>query len=199
MDRYQITLTFTTEMLGTAPPAEVFKRWIADQRPDVDEEALQEEGETLPETNQVGTAFHRNDQGQPLIYDYMLKGFFKEACGALRRVQGTQSAKLTAYRKVIDGLLFVEPRQIVLDTKGQAMGSLERPLRASGPMGDRIALAISESAPTGTTLEFRVMVLGVITPELLTEWLDYGRLSGLGQWRSGGYGRFTHELASALA
>lgn len=26
------------------------------------------------------------------------------------------------------------------------------------------------------------------------EWLDYGKLRGLGQWRNSGKGRFTYEL-----
>ena len=30
--------------------------------------------------------------------------------------------------------------------------------------------------------------------KLVLEWLDYGKLRGLGQWRNSGKGRFTYEL-----
>ncbi len=113
----------------------------------------------------------------------------------LRRASGTRSSKVTAYKKVIDGLVFVTPRKIPLVLpEGAEMGVLERPLRAQTARGERVALARSDTCPPGTTLEFTVTVLGKVTKVLLSEWLDYGALRGLGQWRNGGYGRFEYEL-----
>jgi len=46
----------------------------------------------------------------------------------------------------------------------------------------------------GTAMAFTVQVLGGVSESLLREWLDYGALRGLGQWRNASYGRFTYTL-----
>jgi hypothetical protein len=95
----------------------------------------------------------------------VIKGFFKDACGMLRRVKGSGSSKLRAYKKEIDGLVFVTPRQIPLVLpEGAELGLLERPVLGGG-IGD----------------------------DLLREWFNYGALRGLGQWRNASYGRFEWE------
>lgn len=79
------------------------------------------------------------------------------------------------------------------------MSSIERPLRASTPQGERVALARSDTAPAGTRLIFTLKVLGddAVNEATLHEWLSYGEYQGLGQWRSGGYGRFEYALEKA--
>ena len=116
----------------------------------------------------------------------------------LRRAPGTGSKKLTAYRKVIDGLVFAEPRKIMLVLPdGEKLGVCERPLRAQTAQGERVALARSDTCPPGTVIEFDLLILGGVKEALLREWLDYGRLRGLGQWRNSGKGRFLHQLEKA--
>jgi hypothetical protein len=55
-------------------------------------------------------------------------------------------------------------------------------------------LARSDSAPAGTSIEFNLLILGGVSHKLLIEWLEYGKLRGLGQWRNAGWGRFSYEL-----
>ena len=194
MDKYEVTLTFTEPILGTVPKdAEVYASFVAG-RAALDDAAMAEELETVEHVEEKGwTGFHMLD-GVPILYDYVIKGFLKDACGMLRRASGTRSAKLQAYKKVIDGLVFVEPRRIPLDLNGGTMGVLERPLRAQTAQGERVALARSDTCPAGTTLLFTILVVGKVPMTLLEEWFDYGRLRGLGQWRNASYGRFTYEL-----
>jgi len=126
--------------------------------------------------------------------DYQIKGFFKDACSALRRVPGTRSSKLTAFKKVIDGTVFVEQRRIPFQLpEGAECGRCERPLRASSASGERVALAASETVPAGTVLEFSILVMNPKDAETVREWLDYGALRGLFQWRNSGKGRFEWE------
>jgi hypothetical protein len=126
-----------------------------------------------------------------MLWDYQVKGFFKDACGMLARVPGTECSKLKAWRKVLDGLLFVEPRQIVLRLPdGAALGRCQRPLRAHTAQGERIALADSETAPAGTRIEIEIVTLKDDLMKLVRECLDYGKLRGIGQWRNSGKGRF---------
>jgi hypothetical protein len=109
----------------------------------------------------------------------------------LARVPGTECSKLKAWRKVLDGLLFVEPRQIVLRLPdGAARGRCQRPLRAQTAQGERIALADSETAPAGTRIEIEIVTLKDDLMKLVRECLDYGKLRGIGQWRNSGKGRF---------
>lgn len=72
-------------------------------------------------------------------------------------------------------------------------GRCERPLRASSASGERVALAASETVPAGTVLEFSILVMNPKDAETVREWLDYGRLRGLFQWRNSGKGRFEWE------
>ena len=76
------------------------------------------------------------------------------------------------------------------------IGSCQRPLRASTPQGERIALANSETIPAGATMEFDIKLLSDTHVPLVTECLNYGKYRGTGQWRNSGKGRFTWELIS---
>lgn len=197
MKKYRVKLTLTEPLLGAVPKdPEIYKTYVAGQAALNDEE-LAEELATVEKVEEKGwTGFHKLKDGTSILYDYVIKGFCKDACGMLRRVKGTESIKIRAYRKEIDGLLFVTPRRIplVLPEGGQ-LGTLERPLRGGGPQGERVTLARSDTCPEGTTLEFEVAILGgAITEELLYEWLDYGQYRGLGQWRNASYGRFDYEI-----
>lgn len=190
---YTVTITFTEPVLGTAPmDKEVYSTYIADNRPaNGMGEFPNDEVDTINE-DKGKTGFHRNAAGHPILYDYVIKGFFKDTCGMLSRVDGTNSKKLKAYKKIIDGLVFIFPRQIPITVNGE-IGTLERPLRAQTAQGERVALACSEMIPAGSSLSFALDVLDdkVVTPELLQEWFDYGKYRGLGQWRNASYGRFT--------
>ena len=60
------------------------------------------------------TIFPR-DNGVPIYWDYQIKGFFKDACGMLRKVTGSKSSKIKAYKKEIDGLIkAVVERELLL-------------------------------------------------------------------------------------
>jgi len=203
MTNLKVKLIFKDEILGTSPNTEeIFRDYIASKSPDA--ATIEDEVAALgvdAATQNGKTVFPRTKDGVPFIYDYMLKGFFKDACGMLSRLvekdangkkkkSPNESGKLTAYKKVIDGLIFVEPRQIPFKFAGN-IGDCQRPLRAQTAQGERVALANSESIPAGSEIEFTVKCLSDDHVAAVREWLDYGALRGLGQWRNSGKGRFT--------
>lgn len=189
----KVKITLLEPMLGmTAGDPKITETYIASKAPDA--KKMEEEIEAIGVegvVEQGKTVFPRDDQGRPFLWDYQIKGFFKDTCGALRRAKGSKSEKIKAFKKEIDGLLFPEPRKIIINVAGE-IGDCQRPLRASTPQGDRVALANSEEIPAGSTLEFTIVMLADYR-EVITEWLDYGRYRGLGQWRNSGKGRFTWE------
>lgn len=193
MEKYKVTVTFVEPLLGTAPlNKELYGDYIAAKGPSP--EAVEDELMTVDEATEKGTTgFHRLEDGTPMLYDYVIKGFFKDACSMLRRAWDTKSAKIVAHKKLIDGLVFVKPRRIPIVATGE-VGILERPLRAQTAQGERVALSRSEMVPAGSSVTFNVWVLDGIKEPVLREWLDYGELRGLGQWRNGGYGAFTYTL-----
>jgi len=203
-----VRVTFGEPLLGTAPlDPEIFKAYVTKgilseeeevgSLPGVDED---EKPEAERKPSQV-TGFHR-ENGHIFLYDYQVKGFFKDACGSLKRAGYTMSNPFTAYKKKIDGLVFVEPRRIPIALPDgcdvESIEILSRPLRASTPQGDRVAIASSEVAPAGSTMELRISSLSraALPAELVQEWLGYGALRGFGAWRNAGYGRFTWEALS---
>jgi hypothetical protein len=194
MKELKVRITFTEELLGTAnSDKDIHSEFIASKAPDAPsrEEEVEAVGVDEVERKEM-TIFPRNTDGQPIMWDYQIKGFFKDACGALRKVTGTESSKIKAFKKEIDGLIFPEPRQIVIKFDGE-IGTCQRPLRASTAQGERIALANSETIPAGATIEFSVKCLLDSHINAIKEWLDYGVFKGMGQWRNSGKGRFTWE------
>lgn len=193
MKSMKIRITFTEEVLGTASNnPELFSDYIASKAPDA--KTTEEEIEDLGVDGKVEksmTIFPKQN-GVPFLYDYQIKGFLKDSCKALRKVPGTVSSKVKAYKQEIDGLVFPKPRKIPIVVAGE-LGICERPLRASTPMGERIALSISESCPEGSWIELEIVTLTDNMEDLARECLDYGALRGIGQWRNSGKGRFTWE------
>ena len=189
-----VRLTLIEEMLGTkAANPDVFSDFIASKAPDGDKR--REELDTAENREEAGTTvFSRDDNGKPMLWDYQIKGFFKDACGALRRADGTASKELKAYKTTIDGVIFVNPRKIALQLPtGATVGVCERPLRADTAQGPRVSVCRSETVPAGTIIECEIVIMAATLKKLVTEWLDYGKLRGLGQWRNSGKGRIKWE------
>ena len=204
METLKVKLTFLEDVLGTAPADEdVYGSYVGSKAPNADtiEDEIAALG--LDEVKQKGrTVFPRLPDGRPFLYDYQIKGFFKDACGMLSRVKKGEeddgkkspyvSSKLKAYKKIIDGLIFVGPRKIPIDFDGE-VGDCQRPLRAMTMQGERVTLASSDEIPAEATMEFEVVCLDPDHMKAVREWLDYGKWRGIGQWRNSGKGRFTWE------
>ncbi|MCI7727978.1 MAG: hypothetical protein MSH58_12755 [Clostridiales bacterium] len=205
----KVKITFLEPVLGTWPNNKnIAEEFIASKAPDAS--TIEEEIAALgidAVTEKGKTVFPRNEAGEPVLYDYQVKGFFKDACGMLRRIGGKDektgkkkaanlSGKLTAYKSVIDGLIFVQPRMIPIQVNGE-IRDCQRPLRAQTMQGERVSLANSEEIPEGSTAEFEVLCLEKDHEAVVQEWLDYGILRGIGQWRNSGKGRFTYEIIDA--
>ena len=202
MKTLKIKITFTEELLGTASnDPKIHERFIASKA--LDEDKIKEEMEALGPEEEIEiakTVFPKLDDGTPFIYDYQIKGFFKDTCGVLRTIKGTESSKVKAYKKFIDGRIFPSPRKIPITfaddgqyEDGNFIGSCQRPLRASTPMGERNSLAHSECIKPGASCEFEILLMSDDDEKWIKEMLEYGRLRGLGQWRNSGKGRFETE------
>lgn len=196
MKELKVKLTFREYILGTASAnPDIHAEYIASKAPDaakMEEEVANIGAEELFEKSL--TVFPRGQDGQPILYDYQIKGFFKDTCGMLKRVPGTESGKLKAYKKEIDGLIFVREREIPIETE-EPVTILQRPLRAQTAQGERVALASSERIAAGATVTFTILMLRDDLMPVIKEWLEYGSLRGIGQWRNSGAGRFTWAVA----
>lgn len=205
-----IKLTLLEPQLGTVPKSkEVYKTYILGKlreevaagrsSKEVLEERQVEELETVAETEEKGwTGFHQDDEGL-FIYDYMIRGFLKNAAKVIETCKGKED-KLKNSRGKIDQAVFVFPRRIHFMLNGKNVqapdGVIERPLRAETMQGPRVCLAKSDKVAPGSTLEFQLKILpfpGISTIKI-EEWLDYGQFCGLGQFRNGSYGRFSYEI-----
>ena len=198
MKQMKVRITFTEPVLGSSPgDKEIYSNFIGSKGPNA--MTLEEEVEAIGEdaVEEKGTTvFPRLEDGTPFLWDYQVRGFFKSACKFMNLSDAKN--KLTAYKSKIDGLVFVEERKIPFEMpkKGE-IGILQRPLRASTAQGERVALASSETIPEGTSCEFTITCLDDSLMKRVETWLDYGKYSGLGQWRNGSYGRFTWEEVKA--
>lgn len=190
----EVKIRLIEPMLGTvAKDPEVYKSFIESKKPadlsnddessTVDERLLND----AKEAEKKGwTGFHVDEKGL-FIYDYMIKGFLKNAGNILKG-----QLDVTALKSKISNQVFVSPRKIHLGIK-DPNGVLERPLRAQTPQGPRVSLVRSDTVDAGTEITFTMKWIkgNNISEKLLKDVLAYGELQGLGQWRNGGYGAFT--------
>lgn len=185
---------FTEGLLATKPNDEkVHETYIASKREEgISSDELDAEARTLAEIERLEkgcTVFHRTADGTPMVWDYQIKGFLKDAIKALRRDPDSACAKLKNYKGVIDGSVFVKPRQIPLVLPdGETLGTCQRPLRAQTMQGERVALAQSEEAPAGTVITFEVLTLAPGLDKALDECWEYAQLRFMGAWRNSGKG-----------
>lgn len=183
---FDVEIELLTEMLGTVPKnKDVYRDYIESKRP-VESGKIEDETETVGQLEEKGwTGFHSDEKGL-FVYDYFIKGFFKNAANVLK-----ESFKITAFRSKLNDYLFISPRRVYLGLKEPA-GVIERPLRGQTAQGPRIALARSDFVPAGTKISFRLEVIEnkKFKTDHVKELMDYGRYLGLGQFRNGSYGRF---------
>lgn len=199
MKEMKVRITFTEEVLGTASGnSAIHEEFIASKAPDAP--SREEEVEAIgveAEVEKSKTVFPKDENGNPIFWDYQIKGFFKDSCSALKKATGFMSNKLTAHKKAIDGRVFVFPRQIPIMYDGAEIKELiadcQRPLRAQTAQGERVALANSETVPAGSYIDITIKCLEDGLTPYVEEWLDYGELRGIGQWRNSGKGRFNWE------
>ena len=94
MKTIKIKLTFTEPILGTSPTNEdIYRDFIGSKAPDaatIDDEVAALGVDAVAEKGM--TVFPRLPDGTPFLYDYQIKGFFKDTCGGLKRVPGTLSS-----------------------------------------------------------------------------------------------------------
>lgn len=194
MKELKVKLTFTEEVLGTASNnPEIHDEFIASKAPDAPSRAEEVEALGVDEVIEKDkTVFPKLEDGTPFVWDYQIRGFFKDTCSALRKVTGTKSSKIKAFKKEIDGLVFVKERKIPFKNYGK-LGNCQRPLRGQTAQGERIALANSETVEAGSYIECTIVCLKDDLIGAVKEWLDYGVFRGLGQWRNSGKGRFEWE------
>lgn len=200
LEKHKIKLILTEDQLGTIPKSkEIFKNYITekarDQKTPEELQQLQiEEVASVEELEEKGwTGFHTDEQGL-FIYEYMIKGFLKEAGNTMKEIVGIKNIK-----SKLNNLVFVAPRKMYFKRNGDyiksADGVFERSLRVDTPMGPRVALARSEFVNAGAELDIEVTIVPnkEITWKRLLQIFEYGSLKGLGQFRNGGFGRFTFE------
>lgn len=200
MEKRTYKLTGITPMLGSQPAnPDVRTAYIAAKAP-LDVNA--EEAEYLPDIEEQSlTVFLRDPaNGSLMLLDYMVKAFFKSSLEALKAQNGIKAA-----RGKVDKWLFVSPRKVDILRNGKPVieedSVFERPLRAQTMQGERVALRASEQIDDPWTIEFTVTLLpnektkvsANVTWEDVETALDYGEVSGIGQFRNGGWGRFTWE------
>lgn len=175
MKKIKGRITFTEAVLGTWPSNQnIAREFIASKSPDANtiEDEVAALGADAVADKGMTIFPPRNENGEPILYDYQIKGFFKDSCGMLGRIGGktetgkkkavNESGKLTAYKKVIDGLIFVQPRMIPIHVNGE-ITECQRPLRAQTAQGERVSLANSEQIPTGSTCEFESFFWTILT------------------------------------
>ena len=202
-----VKITFTTDVLGSWPENKTIAAdYIASKAPTT--ERSNEELESIPESEESSkrTIFPRDTKGVHL-WDFHLRGFIKEACRFQIEMGDLEIAK-TSISKAVDTLVFVNPRKVYFANpdgtvvQPSQLTSMQRSLRAMTMQGERIALADSDLIQAGCWLGFTVewfegengkSKIAKFNRDVITQCLDYGALKGMGQWRSGGFGRFTWE------
>ena len=209
MSQLNVLITFTEPLLGScnANP-ELHREHIASKAPDAKKAEEEVEAIDVDQAMERATMVFPKDDTGVFLWNYQAKGQLKAAIGIMIETGDEKRMTKWTYKRAVDSLLFVYPRRIYLkDEKGQiykeATEHLTRPLRCETMQGDRVALATSQMLPAGTQIGFTVKWIETtnaksklcITEEIVRAALDYGQLSGHGQWRGASFGTFNWEEA----
>jgi len=197
MKTIKVAITFIEEILGTeCADKDVHKEFIASKSKDaakMEEELAALSADEL--VDKAVTVFARDTECVPMLWDYQIKGFFKDAIGLLLELEPKQinvgKSKLSKWtvKRLLDNYLFITPRRVRFSDTSQ-VGICTRPLRAQTMRGERIALASSETMPAGSVITFEITMMDDGLETLVRAALEYGKLKGIGQWRNSGKGRF---------
>ena len=193
--KMKVKLEFCEPLLGSQPMnKELFTDFIAAKNEDAAQAKEEVENFRISDEIEKKTnGFLINDDDQPYILNYVIKGFFKSACMNIRRITGKKykSHGVSMYQKKIKHLINIYPREIVVHLpEGIELDTYQRPCRANTPQGERISLKSSEMAPEGSTIEFEIEMFDESLEPAIREWLDYGLYCGLGEMRGNSFGSF---------
>ena len=195
-------ITGLTSLLGSSPAnPSIRSAYLASKSADP-VGISEEEAAYLPNVEERGiTVFLQDDEDSSCIYlDYQVRGFFKSALNALEADNKVKQARCK-----VDKYLFVFPRKIHILRDGERVydtdEDCERSLRAETMQGPRTTVTASEQIEAPWQMEFTLKLLknngskssSALTWEAVEEALNYGQLCGMGQWRTGGHGRFKWE------
>lgn len=191
--KIKVEIELIEAMLGTVPKnKDIYKDFIQKKAREkgVDPQTLDNELEDIVEMEEKGWTGFRQDENGLYIYDYMMKGFLKESANIQK-----DDIKIKNFKSKMQQYVFVFPRKIYLQ-KTKPDGIEERPLRAMTLQGPRVSLARSDFVDAGIkfTIELVIFPNKEITEEAIRKVLDYGEFCGLGQFRSGSWGRFKYKI-----
>lgn len=215
MKKIIVKVEFTEPMLGMSPSEEgmleafqalrekkLQKKYAAIEEKCREEKAVLQA--TLEEMQNDArenglSIFPRNEEGIPILWDYQIRGFFKDNMKAMK---DTKVASYSLFKKqpstVVDRGVFVTPRQIKLQLpEGEEVGRCERILRREDfQKGGKIStnIKVSECVPPGTTARFAVHVADSTMEKYVLEALEYGIVRGFGEWRNSGKGTFRFSI-----
>jgi len=226
---YDLSVVFNSQVLGSQPgndsiALDYLIKKILEENPHLTPQQVQEEIDSLPDEVKKGTTcFHRDADGNPLLYTYVVKGALKDSASTLnglatgkmvtkKKKKGDDSdgddvvevgEKVTAFLANVTRTVNVNPRRIPLITD-KPIGFLERGVRVIGKDGPRVFLLRSEMIEEGAHFDCQIQCLETprftLTEELLRTLLDYSsRYMGIGQWRNSGmYGRYDYTLTKVV-
>jgi hypothetical protein len=199
----RVRATFIAPVLGTAPgDPDIYEKFIG--KKSADAEKVKDEIASLPKEELMEdgmTVFHRDENGDPILLPYQIKGFIKEAFQTFCQfgeIKLGKRQKISNYthKRIVDGFIHVlnENDEIRLQMpEGTEITQNVRPLRGQTQQGERVALACSEQVAKGTVIEFTVEWLNPLLEDAVIAALNYGEKKGIGQWRNSGMGRFKWE------
>jgi len=190
--RYRVEIELIERILGSQPTNPKARRFLE----------LREDEEVPTSTEVFKMTFFRKD-GRPVLMDYEIKGYLKEAASILPQFLGIPGRRRevpspTFVKGQLDRWLFVSPRHVPFigpdgRIKEDVDGSIIHFLRAMTRQGPRVTPLESDFIEAGARLAFTISVIEhcPISEEALRAWLAYAEEGmGLLVWRTAGYGRF---------
>lgn len=196
---------FIEPVLGSNPGSnQVASDYVSKLAPDA--KSRKEEVELYGEEDvedTLTTKFYQetvNGHKKYYILTYQFEGFLKAAAEALKRAELTN---VVAFKKTLNQIVFasgtnsvspIERKIEIIRPEKTGIRTNQRSLKASTPKGDRTALASSEEIAKGATFELWIHLLDKKVADFILSLIEYGELSGIGQWRNAGYGRFRTEI-----
>lgn len=198
--KIHVELEFTTDVLAGSPSdPDVYATYIASKAIAATDAHKAEEVDSIVPSAEVGFSIFPRLNGIPHFWDYHIRGYLKESAAAITGSKASNpETGMSSIKSKIDKWLFVDQRRLMFYRNDEVIENPEktvsRIVRAWTMQGPRTTPKKSEAMLEGAVLKFDLVILPLgeqfLTAELLADWFDYGKWSGMGEWRTGSNGRF---------
>jgi len=200
----KITISFIGRLCGSVPlKKEIVDAWLTARMPKEKpeegrslEEIKNEVLESIQETEEKVTLGFQNNKNGLIVRGGCWKAHLKDCANEIKK---SIKPEIKAMRSKVANKIYVDEYFVHLKRNGkdisQSDGTFDQPVHVMTPLGPRNALKTIQYVEKAiVTFHLKLLEDKEITPEIVQQIFEYGKIHGFGGERGMGEGRYEFEI-----